>query len=522
MAAAAAAPGPRSTRRTLGAVRLGILAFFVVCGGPFGIEQAVAAAGVFPTLVGCGVLAVAWALPQALVTAEMACLYRNSGGYISWVSGALGRYWGAVNGAANIVTVLIDIAVYVRLFGHYLRQYTALSLGAEVAAQVALVAFVVALNVRGVEALAWVSGALTAVILAPFFFAEPVLVAPTGPALDGLAHPIHWVSFVGVLLWCWQGWDDMGPLAGEVRDPGRSYPRGAALAVALIVANYLLPVAVGANVNAHAADWSTCDLVCIAQHVRPWLGWWVLIGALVSSVGQYASNMASYARALARTAAYGLLPRVFARNATRWRTPVAALLLLAASTLALMRIPFDVLVVIDTSLNNVTLAFETWAFLHLKFAHPSLPRPFAVPGGVAGALAVCSLKIGVLVFYFVTLGSSWQQFLWMVIVAGLLALSALWVAWRAQLELGGAATTERRAPLLGDKDELPLPPGWPWTDRAAAAGACCVCRRFHATLGPRGAWLRRTTLLVPVADLDDDEDDGASGGGEASEVAGAE
>ena len=62
--------------------KLAALSYVTVCGGPFGMETAVNAAGALPTLIMIGVLAVFWALPQALMTAEMSTIFSVNGGYI--------------------------------------------------------------------------------------------------------------------------------------------------------------------------------------------------------------------------------------------------------------------------------------------------------------------------------------------------------------------------------------------------------------------------------------------------------
>ena len=61
------------------------LAYFSVCGGPFGLELAVGAAG--PGRVVCALLTLAflWALPVALMTAELSSALPSSSGYMHWV-----------------------------------------------------------------------------------------------------------------------------------------------------------------------------------------------------------------------------------------------------------------------------------------------------------------------------------------------------------------------------------------------------------------------------------------------------
>jgi len=89
-AAQCTTPGkPVVPKRTMGAIKLGFVAFVAVCGGvllavriaqppahfsftgPFGIEEAVAAAGILPTLIALLVLPIIWGLPQALMVSEI-------------------------------------------------------------------------------------------------------------------------------------------------------------------------------------------------------------------------------------------------------------------------------------------------------------------------------------------------------------------------------------------------------------------------------------------------------------------
>lgn len=62
--------------------QLGGFAYVNICGGPFGMESAVNAGGALLTLVTIGVLSVCWAMPQALMTAEMSTAFPVNGGLI--------------------------------------------------------------------------------------------------------------------------------------------------------------------------------------------------------------------------------------------------------------------------------------------------------------------------------------------------------------------------------------------------------------------------------------------------------
>jgi hypothetical protein len=56
-----------------------LIAFFCTCGGPFGIESAVMAAGPMYTAIGCVVVVLCWCLPQALMAAELSMMMNSNG-----------------------------------------------------------------------------------------------------------------------------------------------------------------------------------------------------------------------------------------------------------------------------------------------------------------------------------------------------------------------------------------------------------------------------------------------------------
>lgn len=61
-------PATDEIPRTIGLLSLAALTFFTISSGPYGLEDAVGAAGALPVLIGILTLSVVWGLPQALVT----------------------------------------------------------------------------------------------------------------------------------------------------------------------------------------------------------------------------------------------------------------------------------------------------------------------------------------------------------------------------------------------------------------------------------------------------------------------
>ena len=60
----------RTKTRTINHITLGFIAYFAVAAGPFGVENAVRAAGPYPVLLALVLLPFTWGLPQALMVSE--------------------------------------------------------------------------------------------------------------------------------------------------------------------------------------------------------------------------------------------------------------------------------------------------------------------------------------------------------------------------------------------------------------------------------------------------------------------
>ena len=58
----------------------------------------------------------------------------------------------------------------------------------------------------------------------------------------GSQPDIEWSSFISTILWNLQGFDNLGCIAGEVKNVKVSYPLGVSVATAAIAVFYVLPV----------------------------------------------------------------------------------------------------------------------------------------------------------------------------------------------------------------------------------------------------------------------------------------
>ena len=68
--------------------------YFMVSGGPYGIEDILGGAGYARAIVILLALPVLWSLPTALMIGELASAIPAEGGFYVWVRRAMGPFWG--------------------------------------------------------------------------------------------------------------------------------------------------------------------------------------------------------------------------------------------------------------------------------------------------------------------------------------------------------------------------------------------------------------------------------------------
>ena len=80
-----------------------------------------------------------------------------------------------------------------------------------------------------------------------------------------------------------------------------------------------------------------------------------------------------------------MLPGVFAKVHPRTGAPWVAITVCALGWAACLGLDFERLVTIDILLSGASVLLEFAALVALRYREPDLPRPFRVPGGIAGA-----------------------------------------------------------------------------------------------------------------------------------------
>jgi amino acid transporter len=368
--------------------------YFMVAGGPYGLEDIIGKAGYLRGLLMLAVIPVFWSLPTALMVGELASAMPEEGGFYCWVRRALGRFWGFQEAWLSLAASVFDMAIYPVTFVLYLSRiaptWTAGYRGTTWA--LAVVIGCTLWNLRGAKAVGEGSVAMFVLLLAPF----AVLVGVAlwrwhGIGAGAMLHPVTNADMggaVSVALWNYMGWDNASTVAQEVDDPQKNYPRAILGATGLTALTYIVPLAAMGLAGLAADQLSTGAWVDAARTiVGPALGLAVVVGGMISGVGMFNPLMMSYTRLPYAMAEDGLMPPALTRR-TRTGVPWVSVLACACIWALALKMSFERLISIDLVLYGASLLLEFVALVVLRVRMPEMVRPFRVPGGTAGAVAV--------------------------------------------------------------------------------------------------------------------------------------
>ncbi len=385
-----AAPARRMTLLSL----VGAL-YFMVSGGPYGLEELAKKVGLGVALVLLILVPLVWSVPTALMVGELAASLPEEGGYYAWVRRALGPFWGFQEAWLSLAASVFDMAIYPTLFVLYLGRLVPALAAWPHAIGALVIAAGAAWNLAGARSVGLGAAAMTALLLGPFVVLAGLAVFGHAPAAMVSSHPVAAPDLAGgvlIAMWNYMGWDNASTVAGEVVRPQRTYPIAVLSAVALIALAYVVVVGSMAIAGVDPSDWDTGSWVDVARGFggRP-LAWAVAAGGMVSAFGMFNALCLSYSRVPAVLAEDGYLPAVLARRLPKGGAPWVSVLACSLAWTLSLGFSFERLVCLDILLYGSSLVLEFAALVVLRVKEPDLPRPFRVHGGMVGA---CLLGVG--------------------------------------------------------------------------------------------------------------------------------
>ena len=379
--------GPRGKLTVLS---LAAATYFMVSGGPYGVEELVQDTGYKLAIVILFVIPLIWSLPTGLMVGELAAALPAEGGFYVWVRRAMGPFWGFQEAWLSLVASIFDMAIYPTLFVLYLGRLWPEGIAGHrgVAIAAAMIAGLPGMEPSGRKSrghrihLAGRAYVDSVRLITGYAFFRHLTLGPTPPAQGSL------LTGMLVAMWNYMGWDNASTVANEVENPQRTYPRVMLLTLAAIFLSYVIPVLAVWHLHVQPEVWSAGSWASIASLVvGPWLGAALVAAAMISEFGTFNSLVMSYSRLPVAMAEDGHLPKIFTRK-LKDGAPWVAIIVLGIAWAASLGLSFDKLIMLDILLYGASLVLEFLALIMLRIREPQLLRPFRVPGGMSGAIAV--------------------------------------------------------------------------------------------------------------------------------------
>jgi amino acid transporter len=354
-----------------------------------------------PWLVGAVAIA---SLLIALSFAEVGSRFDGTGGPYLYTRAAFGRFPAFEVGWMMWFTRAASWASVINVLVDALGRYWPVLLGAAARPLLlaSLIAVIAGINIRGIRQSSIVVNVLTVGKIVPllvFIAAGLFAIDPARLAIDG-PLTLGGAAAGGLLLiFAFGGYEVVPVVAGETRDPGRAVPFALIVTIVSVAAIMTLVQVVALGTLPELATSPTPLVSAAAVFMGSGGAALIVFGATVSTLGNNMGQALSGPRNLYALAEHGDLPAFFGRVHPRFRTPVTAVMLTAAVSLALaLSGRFAALAAVSAISRLVVYLFTCAATIRLRQARfaGQVPAPvFIVPlGPTIPALAiVCALTI---------------------------------------------------------------------------------------------------------------------------------
>jgi amino acid transporter len=414
----------------------------------------------------------------------MATAIPEEGGTYVWARRAFGDFAAFQAGLLRWLNSWVDMAIYPVLFASYLAPLFVpaqaghtvfLSAGPftlDVHWLMGVVCVIIPmaiLNVRGAKSVGNSSVLFALIALGPlailaalgFFRIFTEHSNPLIPfVVDGSSIPAAAGAGLSLVMWSYCGFDRVGLIAGEIKNPAKVIPKAMLISMLIVVASYVLPL-VGALATGGWQTWVAGSFADIGYQLGgSWLKILVIIGGMFAVIGMYSSLLMSNSRSIYVLAADRWAPSVLTRKSRRHHTPMVSIVVSSVIYAAFSTVSFTELVVVDVFLINLLLMISLFALIALRIKEPDLPRPAKIPGGWVG-LAAVGLPLSTVICFvtWYTMRDYGATSVWLVVA--ILVLSTLayfparWLHRRSRTDTSNADGRFTISNALPDHDTSP-------------------------------------------------------------------
>jgi amino acid transporter len=404
---------------------------------------------------------VSFLVPLAIAVGTLTVKYPGAGGMYLWARNDFGPfhgflcfwiYWlGIAVLFSGLAVAYMGMSAYA--LGPSLQHLTS-SRTYVVSASLGVIWLGLGLNIIGITVGKWTEN--LAAIASWLLVVLLVAIAVLAYRKQGSATAIHaaqlvpqanWstLSFWASICYAVSGFEVAGMMGGEIRDPARTVPRAAWFSSAFIGVFYiastiaLLVLLPSARIDelggVPQAGVRASQILGTA-----WLPFVIVVLIMAAAIGQLGGQGSATARMPFAAGVDHLLPRVFGRLHSRWKTPYAGMLVMGAISTVLLvssQLGDSMLAGYDTLVSLMVIAgFLPYSYIFLS-SWKAGKRVSASMGGIVTAIAiVCSV---------VPTGEVHRIWLFeMKIILGAVAMiGSAWIAYRrAQRMVAAQSSSE--------------------------------------------------------------------------------
>ena len=375
-------------------------------------------------------------VPVSLVAAELAAAFPNQGGVFRWVGEAFGPRWGFAaiyyQWQAIVIwfpTVLIFAAAALAYIWSPLSFDQALANNKLYTMIVLLAVYwaVTLFTFRGIKASAQLSflgglfgtivpgGILIVLGIAYVAAGHPVAIDLGGSLVPDFSHVQNMVLAASVFLY-FAGMEMQAVHVKELKNPSRDYPLSVLIATIAVVILFVAgTVAVGTVVTTGTIDLNQSLLVAYRQlwaaFGMPWLGNAMAAMLAFGVLGQVSVIVAGPSAGILAVGKAGYLPHLLQKT-NKNGIPVTILIIqglfvtalcAAFTVLPSVQSAYQILSQMATIIYLLMYLIMYVAAIRLRYIQPDKPRPFKIPGGMAGMWIAGAIGLaGALVATFVS------------------------------------------------------------------------------------------------------------------------
>jgi amino acid transporter len=341
-----------------------------------------------------------WGVPTALATAELSARYPVSGGYYKWAQTYLSDFWAYQQGMWNLLSSLLDNALYPVLFARAIEHFVPEVLGPRFMpppaylplcrwlVAVLFIALLTYLNYRGIQIAGGAAVALNVFLIAPLFWLVGAAILhhrydPFTPFIRPGVDPIAGVgTCLALAIWLYSGYTEVSVAAEEIENPRRNIPLALVLLTPIVILSYAMPTIAGLMSVGGWQTWDSGEFQTIGTRLGgEGLGRWLFLGSAASQAVIFLSYLLWWSRLVWAMAKDGHLPGFLSKLHPRYGTPHRILLIYGVLYAFMAAVDFDKLLVADAWLAGAAaLVLEaSLVFARRRFGPPD--EGFKVPGG---------------------------------------------------------------------------------------------------------------------------------------------